>query len=282
MKLTERDNNIFATIQASGFATTAQIAKCCDFPNEKVASRRLHMLSKSGGYLYHIERPSEQGKGEYVYYLSPKGLDLTGAKSKTSHAPSLKNLSHTLSINDFVGNLKSACEKNGIRLNYILDSFLREEDRFNKYLQKSGSYLKTMYPDIVFALQNQQGKKALFLVEVEMSTISVKSQYSTSIKEKVLTMAAYFDRYVFHFFNQIFEADFSGFRYLILTAGNRARINKIISACHERDQDFDFVWIAPIEAVSEQSILKCIWRKMNPEDQNQYCIIGNSTLEHKD
>ncbi len=50
---------------------------------------------------------------------------------------------------------------------YIKDDYLRQNSRFEKFIQSAGSQAQVMYLDLVFCLKNSDDRKALFLVELE-------------------------------------------------------------------------------------------------------------------
>jgi len=273
MKLTQRDLHVLSMVKNLAFALTSQVARLF-FPNEKVASRRLHKLSRAG-FINHIEMPSmTKGKGEFAYYLSLKGCRQTDGSAV--QPSSIKDLSHTLCVNGFIVETILECRKAYLEIEFIKDAFLRKAKRFEAFIRAKSVHTKTMFPDVVLSIRNENGRKALFFVEVERATIPIESRRFTSIKEKVEIMAAYIDNGVFGFFNDVFNADFSGFRYLILTSGGEERISNIISACYDEKQDLDFVWLAPFDSITKGLIAEAIWRRLNMDDKNFYSIFTGS------
>lgn len=274
MQLTQRDFELLRCIGYKlGFALTSHVAKLL-FPNRKVASRRLLMLKKEG-YLHYIVRPStEKGRTEYTYFITQKTASLICENSNQKPSiPALKELAHTLLINEFIVSLELASKRDGLEFEYVKDDYLRKNSRFEKFIQATGSQVQVMYPDIVFCLKNSDGRKALFLVEAERETLLLKSTKTTSIKEKVITMANYLDYNCQVFFNELFGYSFTGFRYLILTSGHKERIKNIISACSQANQDFGFTWITSIDGMTEKNVFNSIWCKLDPNDSKLYSLI---------
>lgn len=271
--ITERDLQILKFIGCEmGFALTSHIA-IKFFPNRKVASRRLKALCENG-LLFHIERATNRvGRSEYVFYLSERGKEVIKGKFNESILNiSLKELNHTLLANEFIMAIDKDLLKKDLRFKYMKDVHLRDASIFEEYLKENGNLLKVMFPDIVFCLSNNENKKILFFVEVERGTISINSDKSTSIIEKVEVMSEYFDHYVYKFFNEVFNFDFQGFRYLIVTSGNEKRIRKIREQTDKLNQDTGFVWITTSNQISDKGVFNKIWSKADIKENELHSI----------
>lgn len=270
--LTDRDIEILNFIGCEmGFALTSHIA-IPFFTNAQVASRRLKILREKG-LLYHIERPSNKaGRSEYAFYLSEKGKELIANKQEIQKV-ALKELGHTLLINEFIMSVRKELLGTDFNFEYVKDLQLREASQFENFLETNGQFLKVMYPDIVFCISNKENKKILFFVEVERGTISIDSNKTTSITEKIEVMSEYFDHYVYKYFNEIFNYDFQGFRYLIVTTGNNRRVKKIKECVSKLDQDLGFVWITSTNSINEKGVLKNVWQTANKKDNKKYSIL---------
>jgi len=272
MKLNERDMNILKSIREQLiFAQTSHIAKLF-FPNSKVASRRLHLFVKAG-YLEFLERPTTcRGRGEYVYFLSSKAhKDLFKNTVKRSKIPAIKELAHTLMINDVIVNMIISAKSTGYKIQYFTDRFLRDNNRFENYIRENGSFEKAMYPDITFVL-TKRDKKALLLVEIDRATMAIQSNRSTSIKEKIETMASYLDEQVYTYFNTLFNYGFKGFRYLIISSGARKRPEQIINSCKSADEDYSFVWLTHFDRIDENVLVQPIWSIMRNGSEQEFSL----------
>lgn len=271
-RITERDLKILKFIGCEmGFALTSHVT-IQYFTNSKVASRRLKVLREKG-LLYHVERPSNKaGRSEYAFYLSEKGKKLITDK-KDIHKVALKELSHTLLINEFVMSIRKELKGTNFNFEYVKDLQLKEASQFESYLDDNGHFLKVMYPDIIFCISNNENKKVLFFVEVERGTISIDSNTTTSITEKIEVMSEYFDHYVYKYFNEVFDYDFQGFRYLIVTSGNISRVKKIRECVSRLDQDLGFVWLTSTNSINEKGVLKNVWQTANKNDDKKYSIL---------
>lgn len=269
MNLTGRDIQTLSLIGGFGFAVTSHVIGLL-YPSYKSGIRRLNFLVKSG-YLSCLKQPAmDIGRPEHIYYVSAKGANEIGMEKNV--APNIKEINHSLMINSLEYCLRRACLSSGLKVNCIRDRYLKENRRFEQYITKNWEGVDVMFPDLVFYLENTEGKKLLFFAEIDR-TISISNSAGTSIKDKVAVMSKYFDNYIYKFFNDIFEYDFHGFRYLISTRGEKDRIDKIISLHSNTNQNYDFIWLVNMDKITADTIFKPIWRKLTPSDKNLYSII---------
>ncbi|MCA9474120.1 MAG: replication-relaxation family protein, partial [Nitrospira sp.] len=231
-------SQILEALHAAGYLTTHQnrnlfftegnggkdgLTKSCE--------RRVRLLYKAG-LVRRIEQPVKRGEGSkpYVYALTRKGAEFLIAElgidpaevdwRSKSYEQNTPFLSHLLATTDFQIALRDACMGAGITVAEWFDERLLRMEGVDYVMLtgENGQETKTaVIPDAVFILE-RDGKHGLFMVEIDMRTVTVEPRLwsSKSWSKKVRAYSAYFD-------TEAFADRYEGrrARVLTITTGDR-------------------------------------------------------------
>ena len=297
MQMTERDLNVLISLSRYHFLTLDQLRRL-HFPNRVKAQQRLKKMYDAG-IIGRTIRPTiiTSGKAEYVYFLKRKALDVMRDVSDEGYLVTIetaipsrmpRTLNHILDINDVGISLEISTRNlnDGAATDTLTDT---EIDTFNcifipEYLripeEESGhskSYLsgrigcnngssrfKSLTPDFMAVLNTSGKPPMLFFGEMDRGTESITTRKAIkySFKHKVEAYISYFDRAGFQEFNNDFEADFQGFRVLIITTSEK-RLQNILD-CILEFNDVEFMWLTTLEQTKENILTSRIWRMASP------------------
>lgn len=114
-------------------------------------------------------------------------------------------------------------------------------------------------PDGVFSIRNeQQNKRLLFFLEVDLSTESIVSaQNPVNISQKIRGYRSYFQTKGYKRYEKKWMKDLDGFRVLFLT--NRPQRKESISGFLRTNSSLNFIWITDKEQMFRHGISANIW-----------------------
>lgn len=253
------------------YLSTSLIANFFFSGRSKVARRRLRLLSDRG-YISYFEKISHcrYGRLERVWHLDKK------RKTELSHIIDSDNVSfhkppanalyvnHYLKICEFILCLKRGCEVSGkysfkFFIEYESHAFSRKREGRRK-LPIIGKGKTPSVPDALIILQNSEGIKSLFFVEIDLATETLvsASKNKKDIRNKIITYMNYLACKGYKQLCKEFDFDFKGFRLLILTI-SEARLRRLIELCEEIGTR-GVAWLSTFDRVSQGTIFNPIWQ----------------------
>jgi len=132
-----------------------------------------------------------------------------------------------------------------------------------------------MFPDGVFFIKDKETKKTLlFFLEVDMGTETLQSTKGNpnTIEQKVLNYQTMFQKKVYKRYEEIFNANFNGFRLLFLT--NTLQRKKSLCELVRMMTPTDFVWVTDQEQMSAHGVSADIWSRGGHENKQSESILG--------
>jgi hypothetical protein len=278
---TSRDFELFAWVARFRFASTSQIERRF-FPSYKAASRRLRLLFHHR-LLSRVHIPVQTGQPEAIYHLSPANLtalkDLIAGEGKFGLWDELRQLpttpqdayspyflDHELALTEFLANLEAALEASTFRLLF----WERETKAFADAVAdpERPSQRIPVRPDAFFGLENPEGLKAFFFVEMDNGTMP-----SSRFKEKLRgyleysrlgkfagLVIQYQERYAF----SLRTGQRPGFRVLVVARdrerGRHAGRRDLLFQVALELQDVRTFWFTDYPSVaSPETILGPVW-----------------------
>jgi len=236
-------------IQRYRFLTIDQFSRIASL-NRSTAAEQLLFLERQG-FLHHFgnTKLSGHGKTPKAYFLTRKGFDLLVSetdipaelfgsfKEVKMEAAWSPQMYHRLRTVDILISLEVAVQKRPHLT--ILNTFLeyRRIKQGNKIIHETTDYVdiqetteNKIIPDAAFILENMQtGKRALFFLEMDMSTERIKSLQLRNHKATLYHKYSQYDRYLksFRYTEKYQEyGEFRSFTMLFVTL-QEARIENI-------------------------------------------------------
>ncbi len=265
IRLTSRDAQILEALYGVGYLTTHQICALFFMGGSeatrgaaKACERRLRLLY-GAGLVRRIEQPVKRGEGSkpFIYALSKKGAELliteTGIDPADidwrpqSFEANTPFLSHLLVTTDLRIALVKACQQTGVELVEWIDERELRAGKMIDYItltDPEGQKITTaVVPDAVFVLE-QNGKRALFFVEIDMRTVTVEPRLfeRKGWAKKVRTYALYLE-------TQAFYARYEGRRARVLTVTTgEKRLNNLKKATERAiEESQQLFWFTTFE-----------------------------------
>ncbi len=261
IRLTSRDAQILEALYGAGYLTTHQI--CALFftagPQAtrgatKACERRMRLLY-GAELVRRIEQPVRRYEGSkaFIYALSKKGAEFliteTGIDPADidwrpqSFEANTPFLSHLLLTTDLRIALVKACQQRGVELVEWIDERALRAGKMIDYVtltDPEGQKIKTaVVPDAVFVLE-QNGKRALFFVEIDRRTVTVEPSLfeRKGWAKKVRTYALYLE-------TQAFYTRYEGRRARVLTiTTSEKRLNTLKQATERAiDENQQLFWL---------------------------------------
>jgi hypothetical protein len=170
-----------------------------------------------------------------------------------------------LSIHTLIPNF-SSMKRNG-NIESFPDSCIQVENEDGETFQ--------FIPDAVFLIKNKKTQKELlFFLEVDMGTepISTMERSSRDIRQKIINYQTLFRSGHYKTFEEIFKANFNGFRLLFLvnSAARLASLSRLV----EEMPPSDFIWLTNQERMFSDGLSAEIWVRGGKIDHPPQSIIG--------
>lgn len=272
-RFTIRDAQILEALHAAEFLTTHQVRNLYFTEGKggkdgltKACERRMRLLYHAG-LVRRIEQPVTRGEGSkpYVYALTRKGAEFLVAEAgidpaeidwrPKSFEANPAFLSHLLATTDFRIALLNACKGTDIAVAQWTDEReFRMSDMMDYVMLTgpNGQEKKTaVIPDAVFMLGRAE-KKALFMVEIDMRTVTVEPRLwdAKGWAKKVRAYMAWFN-------SESFLMKYEGrrARVLTITTGEK-RLNNLLQVTERvAGENKDLFWFTTFEQAMDPSKL---------------------------
>jgi len=268
-RLTARDHILLRDVWLYRYLTAAQISRL-HFGNLKLAQRRVRKLAAA--QLVDRFRPDRFGR--WTYRLSGDGArivaDDAGLARSAVHPPkrppaSGSYLAHHGLLTEFRIWLREGCIASGDEFGYgFVPAYeeVRERGRRRRRVAiEVSDQRRLLIPDGVFCLERQDGKAALFTVEIDRGTEPVRRRYGSSIEQKLTHYRLAFDHHAEKHYEDLFGWQFSGFRVLCLVPDER-RAQAFINLAARVDLA-PLVWTATHDLLQERGDLDAhVWRRL--------------------
>ena len=253
--LRPRDHLVLADLAAYRYLTASQIARL-RFGHIKLAQRRLRRLvDLQVVERFQSHRLGRLGFREWTYRLSPTGaavaaeqlgLPLNAVKPPIREPRGESYLAHHRDLTDFriwldEGRRQSA----GVFEVRLVPGY--EEHRVDGRRQRRVAIPRQagrggVVPDAVFSLTRNDGRSALFMVEIDRGTEALTGGRSNTIEAKLRRYGEVFDAKAEATFSTMFDREFDGFRVLFVVPDQRRVAATLRIAV---DVGFDpLVWVA--------------------------------------
>lgn len=288
-KFQERDGDILRDVYKHRYLSVSQIQRL-HFPSLQTAYRRMRALAQ----LNLVASFSVPNINEAIFGLKSKGLDLLSSVEGVERsdlkwqesAGTPKDyyfMKHFLAINDFRITLRESCKLHDIELLGFIPEYYGERNEKGigeKYIKdmiqdKSPKREQVSHtPDGVFALKKGD-KQLLFFLEIDRGT-EVIGDPNVGVLKSLRFYIGYLMENKYQRFTKDFGGrDFKGFRVLFVTT-TQARLQNIRTACNSLDvppKAKQFIWLAPTERITDQTLLQSIWVSADTADQTTYAIV---------
>jgi hypothetical protein len=136
-----------------------------------------------------------------------------------------------------------------------------------------------LIPDAVcLATEQTAGKTLLFFIEVDTGSepLSTGSPDAAAIDKKIMAYQECFRNHSYKQFEALAQSQLNGFRTLFVTP-DIARSDSVCRTVRST-RPSDFVWVADLQALEEQSIGAAIWRRGGRVDSAPESILGQLTV----
>ena len=241
--LTERDLAILQDLWLYRYLLTAQICRL-HFTNIKVAQRAMRRLHALGVVdRFRSDSALRAGFRSWVFRLSGRGathlagiLDLDTANLRPPRRPpgSMWFLDHHRSVTDFRIWLREACAASAGEFGYryvpSYEEVRRQGGRARRIAFPVRRANRLLIPDGVFTLDRNDGRSALFLLEVDRGTEPLTGRHSNSIERKLLLYRDAYDERGEVWYGKLFGTAFQGFRMLWLVPDENRRLRLLEQA----------------------------------------------------
>lgn len=233
-ELTARDHDVLADLAAYRYLTTAQIARL-RFGHLKLAQRRLRRLTDLELVARFQPSPLPRlGFRDWTYRLSPPGAALV-ARTLGSPLALVKPpirvprgetyLAHHRELTEFRIWLDEGCRASGGAFQvHLVPGYEehrvdgRRRKRVAIPLPSSGG---VVVPDAVFCLTRDDGRAALFMLEIDRGTEPFTGTHGNALEAKIRRYAEVFDGKAEEVFSRLFDRPFDGFRVLFVVPDRR-------------------------------------------------------------
>jgi len=289
-KIAKGDTALLSYIAEYKFLTVKQLSALSQRPLQ-VTRRRLRQLI-NGNLIMRKERGFGSGRGrrEYIIILTQKGLEFLRHKEILSeHAAYITNkttdsifVDHDLLVSWFFIHLLQVKRDNQqLATRHLTTSShdLRMGNADNLLLQEHFAIDETsentliMIPDGVFTISHKE-KTLLFFLEVDMGTETLASTKpgAGDVRQKILNYQSLFRTGHYKRYEQIFDAELSGFRLLFLT--NSSSRSKNMCALVQDIPPSDFIWITDQNQMFAQGVSADIWARGGCHHKPPESILG--------
>lgn len=289
---TERDAQVLEALYRYGPLTTEHITELAfsgiklERTRKNKSRDRLRKLFDHG-YVDRDQLPRKdwESKKPLIYFLGRKGAEYLAARRNVSitdlgwkqsdNKVKPIALNHTIAVTDFMVNLELACREGDIGISHVVNEkdlkrATGQHRTLLSYETSTGGIDKGyLYPDQYFALENSEGKKAHFFLEIDLNTETL--EYSAAgektdrykrrdIARKISLYGALRSSGAF---NELYGAD--TFRVLFVTTSKvRAQNMKIVT---ENAVDTSNFYFTLFDYVKPANLLqKPIWIISNKEE----------------
>jgi hypothetical protein len=260
--LTERDHEIIRLVHRHRFLRSTHITALTHGSPQQVL-RRLQSLYHHG----YLERPREQleyyrigGSRHIAYGLGNKACDalrtVQNSWGKKNRHVGRIFLEHALFVSEVMIALELACRKSRT-LRLVYEDMLEQTQSFRWSVNGKDGFRLSAVPDRVFALENQNGDRAIFFLEADRATMPVerKNFSQTSFLRKMLAYEATWAQ-------SVHKARFGFARFRVLTVTTSAeRVNALVNACAKLERGHGLFLFGEKNALQNPDLLfASIWR----------------------
>lgn len=254
MYLTGRDREIVWLVHRHRFLRSAHITALVPGSPQQIL-RRLQLLYHHG----YLERPREQVEyyrngGSHCIVYGPGNK--AGAVLGTQKPWGRRNryvgriyLEHALLVSDAMVAVELACRKRGGVKVIHQDELGAEPFRWS--VNAEGGRKLSAFPDRAFALETQQGGRAIFFLEADRATMPVERRNlsQTSFFRKMLAYEATWAQ-------DIHKARFGFSRFRVLTVTTSAeRVNSLVDACSKLERGHGLFLFGEKSALENPDVL---------------------------
>lgn len=291
-RLTERDQAVVRALYAYRYLTSSQVARLL-FPSQQTANRRLRALLQLG-FVTYFEVPAVP---ERIYRLTRQGAELVARQKETpfeelrywsvnTHAPKdYYFMRHFIAASDFRMALEAACRRAGVEVLFLPEWLAqREGQAIRRHITSRSAWGDVLLkgerelvhtPDAAIVLRWPSGGAALFFLEVDRGTETL-SNPRRGVRKMVRS-----------YLSSLHEGDYRryerfagggplrGFRVLFVTTSERRLENtreRLLDVPAKMRKGLRFLWAAPMEAVTEETVFDKIWCSLDGEDEGRYRI----------
>ncbi len=288
--VTQRDLELLLSLYQNRLLSLPQIERL-HFPSAQTAARRLRLLSRAG-YVSLFRGP---GLPDRIACLAAHGVDQLAALFKVPAAELGRSrarvrpkdhffLRHALAISDFRIALEAAASARPDTFvrGFYADHVVERTDsggfkRFTRDLAAGAAGEPVGHtPDGVFAL-SCGAASALFFLEIDRGTETV-SDREHGVAKILRFYLSYLGSGGYHRYESVFQVSepFAAIRVLVATSSARRleTIRKVgASLGFEPRRALQFIWLAEISAVTEQTIFDQIWVPLDPAATGRFGIV---------
>lgn len=201
---------------------------------------------------------SKKGRPEKAYTPSEKGLNHLNAIEGLPPSPTPSQIPHQLAVNQLrILALDLEKHKSQIQVTTLAPNSLLKRPHKGFLTVTSNTRL---VPDTILCLEHPpEKKKLLFFIEMDMGTESQQSQkgHTNNLQHKIISYAKCMAEGKYHFLNKVFNAQFTGFRVL-LVANSSSRLEQINRLTGSIPYNH-FIWTTHIENLKSQGMAAHIW-----------------------
>lgn len=289
-KIAKGDTALLSYIAEYKFLTVKQLSALSQRALQVIRKRLRHLenehliIKKERGF------GSGRGRRENIIILTQKGLEFLRHKEVLSeHAAYISDkttgsifVDHDLLVSwFFIHLLQVERDNQQLATHHLTTSShdLRMGNAGNPLLQEHFAIDETsenaliMIPDGVFTISHKE-KALLFFLEVDMGTETLVSTKpgAGDVRQKILNYQSLFRTGHYKRYEQIFDAELSGFRLIFLT-NTSSRMKNICDLAQQMPPS-DFIWITNQNQMFEQGVSAKIWARGGCHNKPPESILG--------
>ncbi len=234
---TSRDEMILKDVWLYRYLQTRQIARLHFGGNIKIAQRRMRKLYEAGMVRrFRSDAALRAGFRTWVYRLARRGAEvlsgILGEPARDLMPPtrppnSMRHLDHHRDLTDFRIWLREGCVASDGRFGYKFIPGYEEirggGARRRRIALNLPEIRTSLIPDGAFTLDSEDGRSALFLLEIDRGTEPLTGRHPSSIEKKFFSYNQAFDGFAERLYERLFESEFRGFRILCLVPDEKRR-----------------------------------------------------------